>query len=225
MALRDLPVKTRTAVAKEREEPLPDFTIIPGSKRHLSERPLSPLHPSASCSSANGHLVYVRRKVEDSGRGGTRDDMEMAPSAKSSISHRDEMKRLSYEQEHSQEPKSSHFQSFSPCALGEPTTGFSSEELTCTAASTGGPAQAHSPSPSRVHWKERFLRLQTFLKACDQADQEEYIQMLRSLSSVARSKHAVELEKRAIHLLMEEGKELKRMQLLNVLGKISPNQA
>ncbi|CAA6663174.1 unnamed protein product [Spirodela intermedia] len=184
MALRDLPVKTRTAVAKEREEPLPDITIIPGSKRHLSERPLSPLHPSVSCSSPNGHLVYVRRKVEDSGRGGTRDDMEMAPSAKSSISHRDEMKRLSYEQEHSQEPKSSHFQSFLL-------------ELTCTAASTGGPAQAHSPSPSRVHWKERFLRLQTFLEACDQADQEEYIQ----------------------------SKELKRMQLLNVLGKISPNQA
>lgn len=187
MALMDLPGKTRAGVAKEREEPFPDFTTIPSSKRHLSERPLGPLHSSASCSSPNGHLVYVRRKVEDSGRGGTR-DMEMGPSAKSAISHRDKRKGLSAEQDHWQEPKSSYFQSFSSltaassrgtlvtCALGKPTTGFSSKELTCPMGSTGGPAQAQPTCPSRAHWKERFLRLQTFLRSCDQADQEEYIQ-------------------------------------------------
>ncbi|KAJ1702721.1 hypothetical protein LUZ63_002500 [Rhynchospora breviuscula] len=68
-------------------------------------------------------------------------------------------------------------------------------------------------------WKERFIRLQAFLKSCDQSNQEDYIRMLRSLSAVGRSKHAIELEKRAIHLLLEEGKELHRMKVLNVLGK------
>ncbi|KAJ4758951.1 integral membrane hemolysin-III-like protein [Rhynchospora pubera] len=68
-------------------------------------------------------------------------------------------------------------------------------------------------------WKARFIRLQAFLKSCDQSNQEDYIRMLRSLSAVGRSKHAIELEKRAIHLLLEEGKELHRMKVLNVLGK------
>ncbi|WOK98411.1 hypothetical protein Cni_G07122 [Canna indica] len=68
-------------------------------------------------------------------------------------------------------------------------------------------------------WKERFLQLQMFLKSCDQSSQEDYLQMLRSLSAAGRSMHAVELEKRAIHLLLEEDKELHRMKVLNILGK------
>lgn len=32
--------------------------------------------------------------------------------------------------------------------------------------------------------------------------------VLRSLSAVGRSRHAVELEKRAIHLLLEEGNQI-----------------
>ncbi|KAF3321655.1 hypothetical protein FCM35_KLT13871 [Carex littledalei] len=72
-------------------------------------------------------------------------------------------------------------------------------------------------------WKERFIRLQAYLKNCDQSNQEDYIRMLRSLSAGGRSKHAVDLEKRAIHLLLEEGKELHRMKVLNVLGKGAPS--
>ncbi|XP_078448410.1 uncharacterized protein LOC144716986 [Wolffia australiana] len=83
------------------------------------------------------------------------------------------------------------------------------------------PIQESSPvfSPStKIYWKERFLMLQKFLNQCDQSDQEEYIQTLRSASAAVRSKHAVDLEKRAIHLLLEEGKELSRMKMLNILG-------
>uniref|UniRef100_A0A0A9DPE0 Uncharacterized protein n=1 Tax=Arundo donax TaxID=35708 RepID=A0A0A9DPE0_ARUDO len=47
--------------------------------------------------------------------------------------------------------------------------------------------------------------------------------MLRSLSSVGRSKHAIELEKRAANLLVKEGKELQKMKVLNVLGRLVPN--
>ncbi|KAM3259577.1 hypothetical protein ACQJBY_051073 [Aegilops geniculata] len=69
-------------------------------------------------------------------------------------------------------------------------------------------------------WKARFLRLQAFLRNNEQSGQEEYIRMLQSLSSAGRSKHAIELEKRAVNLLIEEGKELQKMKALNVLGKL-----
>ncbi|VAI35558.1 unnamed protein product [Triticum turgidum subsp. durum] len=46
--------------------------------------------------------------------------------------------------------------------------------------------------------------------------------LLQSLSSAGRSKHAIELEKRAVNLLIEEGKELQKMKALNVLGKLPP---
>ncbi|KAL0366484.1 UNVERIFIED_CONTAM: hypothetical protein Sradi_3538500 [Sesamum radiatum] len=51
---------------------------------------------------------------------------------------------------------------------------------------------------------ERFIRLQKFLKQCDEANQREYTQMLLHLSPAELSKHAVELEKRAIQLTIEE---------------------
>ncbi|VAH24454.1 unnamed protein product [Triticum turgidum subsp. durum] len=73
------------------------------------------------------------------------------------------------------------------------------------------------------YWSERYDRLQTYLENCDRSPQEGYMRMLRSLSAAGRSMHAIELEKRAIHLLVEEGKELQRMKALNVLGKVSPN--
>ncbi|KAM7529514.1 hypothetical protein LguiB_032924 [Lonicera macranthoides] len=70
------------------------------------------------------------------------------------------------------------------------------------------------------HWSERFIRLQNYLKHCDNSNQEAYVQKVRSFTVEERSKHAVELEKRAINLLLEEGRELERMKVLNVLGKI-----
>ncbi|KQK24022.1 stress response protein NST1 [Brachypodium distachyon] len=82
---------------------------------------------------------------------------------------------------------------------------------------------AHRPSNQNAYWSERYNRLQTYLENCNQSSQEGYMQMLRSLSAAGRSMHAIELEKRAIHLLVEEGKELQRMKALNVLGKNSPN--
>ncbi|MCO5597608.1 hypothetical protein L7F22_051688 [Adiantum nelumboides] len=68
-------------------------------------------------------------------------------------------------------------------------------------------------------FQQRFKNLQVFLKQCDEADPNERLQGLRSLSTASRSGYAVELETRAIRLSLEEGKELKRMRLLNVLGR------
>ena len=81
----------------------------------------------------------------------------------------------------------------------------------------------HRSGNQNPYWSERYDRLQTYLENCDRSPQEGYMRMLRSLSAAGRSMHAIELEKRAIHLLVEEGKELQRMKVLNVLGKVSPN--
>ncbi|XP_076919537.1 uncharacterized protein LOC143580380 isoform X2 [Bidens hawaiensis] len=70
-------------------------------------------------------------------------------------------------------------------------------------------------------WADRFIRLQNFIKQCDSSDHRENIQLLVRLSPSELSKHAVELEKRAIQLTIEEGKEMQRMQALNILGKPS----
>ncbi|OEL14638.1 hypothetical protein BAE44_0024341 [Dichanthelium oligosanthes] len=72
-------------------------------------------------------------------------------------------------------------------------------------ATTLAPNRAHPPRSSNENRSDRFLRLQAFLRNNEQSGQEEYIRMLRSLSSVGRSKHAIELEKRAANLLIEEG--------------------
>lgn len=70
-------------------------------------------------------------------------------------------------------------------------------------------------------FQRRFKHLQEFLKQCDTSD-EYSLQAFRSLSAAAMSGSAVELETRAVWLSLEEGKELKRMKLLNVLGGKAP---
>ncbi|ERM96133.1 hypothetical protein AMTR_s00001p00025290 [Amborella trichopoda] len=77
-----------------------------------------------------------------------------------------------------------------------------------------GPQEA-----SLQNLKERLHRLEVILRQLDESKQEQYVQRLRSLPAVARSKHAVELERRVMSLMLEEGKEMKRMRVLNVFGK------
>ncbi|CAA2968590.1 Hypothetical predicted protein [Olea europaea subsp. europaea] len=102
------------------------------------------------------------------------------------------------------------------------------------------------------HWEERYCQLQNLLTIVDQPDQDDYVQsmtfnsnkaafdslhyiffnmdfshlnwiVLRSLSSVELSRHAVELEKRSIQLSLEEAKEMQRVHLFDVLGKHTKN--
>ncbi|XP_071742022.1 uncharacterized protein [Rutidosis leptorrhynchoides] len=73
-------------------------------------------------------------------------------------------------------------------------------------------------STSEEQRTDRFIRLQRYIKQCDGSNDRENIQLLMRLSPSELSRHAVELEKRAIQLTIEEGKEMKRIQALNVLG-------
>uniref|UniRef100_A0A0D9VFK2 Uncharacterized protein n=1 Tax=Leersia perrieri TaxID=77586 RepID=A0A0D9VFK2_9ORYZ len=112
-------------------------------------------------------------------------------------------------------------------------TGDKAKEITptvvlgdiCTHVVAVKEPSSSSSGSSNQDWKERFIKLQAFLRSNEQSGQEEYIRMLRSLSSVGRSKHAIELENRAVKLLIEEGKELQKMKVLNVLNKLSPADA
>lgn len=80
--------------------------------------------------------------------------------------------------------------------------------------------KAEADTKNMPPFQQRFKKLQAFLKQCDESDQMDCLQALRTLSASARSSHAVELETRAIRLSLEEGKEMDRMTLLNVLGHV-----
>ncbi|XP_071733034.1 uncharacterized protein [Rutidosis leptorrhynchoides] len=67
---------------------------------------------------------------------------------------------------------------------------------------------------------ERFIHLQNFIKQCDGSNNRENIELLMRLSPSELSRHAVDLEKRAIQLTIEEGKEMQRMQALNILESL-----
>ncbi|XP_042009799.1 uncharacterized protein LOC121758468 [Salvia splendens] len=69
---------------------------------------------------------------------------------------------------------------------------------------------------------ERFIHLQNSLKQYDEANQIDYTQTLMHLLPSELSKHAVELEKRAIQLTIEEGNEMQRMKAMNIFIKSSP---
>ncbi|OVA19566.1 hypothetical protein BVC80_9051g68 [Macleaya cordata] len=246
-ALRDLQNDNRIVVSKSLTSPpflkdrgpISDVNKVSGTKRPTTDGPTSPIcHQSPSNNGANGHFVYIRRKSEQElVKNNTCDNADKnvnGPQLRQIIHGEQETTR---QQTQVQGPKISCFPALAPMPMNSLLT-FSS----------GGPSVPHSlgkpvnvvstagmnhpTSTSEIlpvnpqgmsdqNWKERFPHLQTFLRNCDHSSQEEYIQMLKSLSSVGRSRHAVELEKRAIQLLLEEGKELHRMKVLNVLGKTS----
>ncbi|XP_021867275.1 uncharacterized protein [Spinacia oleracea] len=105
-----------------------------------------------------------------------------------------------------------------PLPLRNSNTKTGLEELTTQAV----PSAITSPAEGRIkkqNWEERYIQLQMYLKKLDQSSLEDHLQFLRSLSAVELSRHAVELEKQAIQLSLEQGKELQRVKALNVMGK------
>ncbi|RRT36498.1 hypothetical protein BHE74_00043513 [Ensete ventricosum] len=237
VALRELPNESKNKTNKPLLNSLPKDCLkglthesgkVVGSKRQQPDGPPSPSSnlPQVKVSPL-ANLVYTRRKLEtEQGKMGACVYIDHAESPELRKLSSNCTKRLNMQKELILEPKAtssmglafphSHGKSISRLAGPEP------QDSTIAAAECPFPADP----PHKVHnegWKDRFLRLQMFLKTCDQSHQEDYIQMLRSLSAIGRSRHAVELEKRAIYLLLEEGKELQRMKALNVLGKSQPN--
>ncbi|XP_027089447.1 uncharacterized protein LOC113783344 [Coffea eugenioides] len=155
------------------------------------------------------HLVYVRRKP---------DPPHLPPA--SSDPHQPPIPALDSE---SPPGKSVHhqYQSSSENISGpnQVSPGISSSMRTPPAPTKLTAIPAATPI---THWEnDPSCKLNNSLHKLDRSDQKDYIEMLRSLSSVELSKHAVELEKRSIQLSLEEAKELQRVQALDVLERYS----
>ncbi|PKA61114.1 hypothetical protein AXF42_Ash006010 [Apostasia shenzhenica] len=189
----DPPNETNNIASKPLEESphkdngsITGFAGFSGSKRKQLSSP-STLSPTQQpgYSVYNGHLVYVRRKLEAESSKVCADNVDCSESVNDGFT---EMKFPRDEHE-----KKSMASGDEICMCSPKNCIDSPKKLSI------------SPIEGEEYWKERFVRLQMFLKNCDQSNQEEYVQRLRSLSASGRNMHAVELEKRAIQLLLEEG--------------------
>ncbi|KAL6963605.1 hypothetical protein U1Q18_034616 [Sarracenia purpurea var. burkii] len=174
-----------------------DDVKLSGVERPAPECLFSSSHQSLVSNAANGQLVYVRRRSE----------VELA---KSSIFD-NSSNNVFYPQARNLGQQDESIEQNSQVK----------ESNICIPEVARIPM--HSSRMNNQQWEERYCQLQDSLKALDQTNQEDYVQMLRSLSSVELSRHAVELEKRSIQLSLEEAKEMQRVQLFDILRKYSKN--
>lgn len=200
-ALRDLQNDNRSAVPKplgishflKEIGRITDTIKVSGNKRQTPECPSSPGHQSPSNNNANGHLLYTRRKSNSElGKNSTCEITE-------SVVDCPPMRQLSHgelgtphQQMSMKEHKNSCFAAYAPIpmaslmtfssggptvslSMGKNNNGLSLAESNYPTISSGVPFLG-SPETSNQHWKERFLRLQAYLRTCDHSSQEEYIQ-------------------------------------------------
>nr|GME18875.1 uncharacterized protein LOC109147580 isoform X1 [Ipomoea batatas]GME18879.1 uncharacterized protein LOC109147580 isoform X1 [Ipomoea batatas] len=180
--------------------------------------------------SGNAHLVYVRRRPPDAelDKSTTCEDQRQ----QKRFGEQDEKVQQEVQMKESSNclskvleiPKASLVcylpmkpsagSSTEKCKNNYPLSNLSNLHTTCINHLLDTPKRA-----KLKEWEERYCRLQNLLNSLEQSKQEDYIQMLRSLSSVELSKHAVELEKRSIQLALEEAKEMRWVKVLDVLGK------
>lgn len=215
--LRDLQNDNKTVFSKpsgnfpslRETEPPKDSTQILGAKFPTPDRLLSPPRPQSPGSS---NLVYARRKSDA-------DPIKSRVSDKNHASDHKQLEQFSEKGAEIKDPKSDGVSAVGPIPANSTANSCGALLLNST------PKQDHQDLQvvRDQHWRDRFIQLQTFLKCFDNSNQEAYVQMIKSFTSEERSRHAVELEKRAIHLSLEEGREMQRMKALNVLGKSAPN--
>lgn len=170
VALRELPNESKNIITTPPRNNLPlkskgvspESTKIIGTKRQTPDNPTSPSTYQQSNTSANRHLVYVRRKLEnEQGKISTCTNVESVDSPESKIIRKDGKAEQNLQNDQRDEPKVASFPVLWP--------------LQNSMFTTGAPVQADPPRPSNQDWKERFIHLQIFLKNCDQSSQEDYI--------------------------------------------------
>ncbi|KZV55797.1 hypothetical protein F511_26614 [Dorcoceras hygrometricum] len=221
-ALRDVQNENAGLMTKQQDnflagvgKPNRDAVKVSGTKRLTPERPSSSQGlPSLTYNGMNENVMNARRRFElELGRGRLQKNVEIYSDSS----------QLRNTAQPSQEvpPKPAQMKDNSlkhmPVATSNnmtPITAFSSS-VPSVPNKQNNSTQAVKVSPEiprTVDIKstndqlrtERFIQLQKFLKQCDETNQRECMQMLLHLSPAELSKHAVELEKRAIQLTMEE---------------------
>ncbi|VFQ81468.1 unnamed protein product [Cuscuta campestris] len=236
IALRDVQNQNGSLITNHRDSSLllstkldSEGTRVCGNKRLTPERPSSPVcHLSLANNGANDHIINARRRIElELGRGRTQNDLEKYVESIPA-------KRVCQPQKEVH-PKANQLKenNVSNASITVPdniiSAGKSNNRL---------PRSAQADSAKLISDKSlsldfmvaddqqrtaRFARLQMLLKKCDESDYNDYIQMLLHLSPSELSRHAVDLEKRAIQLAIDEGKEINRGKTLNILGKSPPD--
>ncbi|KAL0365748.1 UNVERIFIED_CONTAM: hypothetical protein Sangu_0672400 [Sesamum angustifolium] len=205
---------------------------VSGTKRPIPECLQNP----AKSNAGSAHIVYVRRKPEPdlskSSACDAKSDAVDSPDLRKSTDHGDKTQQLMEMNEPaictsdvapSWKASSTRFsstrRSLSPSLGMSCNTNIASPEniehvhVNCPNPSSEDPVTANVKL-----WEERYRRLQSLLKMLDQSDQYEYVHLLRSLSSVELSRHAIELEKRSMKLSLEEAKEIERVGFIDVFG-------
>lgn len=242
--LRDVQNDNRSLLHRHTESEggsIADAIKTSGTKRLTPDCPQSPpCHQFFSSNGANDHLVYARRRFESElGKRRILDQPNKNADNLHSTQFCQNMQQIPQQQTQMKDRNAYCAPAFAPIplaslvtfAFGEPSVPLSmgkpSNELLDVESNylkvtSEVPHSVHSKETDDQQRKERFLRLQNVLKQCDEFDQNDYIQMLRSFSPSELSRHAIELEKRAIQLTVEEGKEIQRMKELNILGKSVP---
>lgn len=215
----------------ETSESVDEAVKISGTKRPIRSPPQS--------NGGSGHIVYVRRKPElelaKNNNFDAQTNTANSPDTKKSVNQDEATDQLTEKNEpvicvsdiaplhRASSPSfSSTRRSVSP-SLGVSSNISSPEKIKHSVANCIIPSQEDPEMVSVNLREEQYGRLQSLLKMLDQSDQYEYVQMLRSLSSVELSRHAVELEKRSIKLSLEEAKEMQRVRFVDVLGKYGKN--
>ncbi|KAL8521207.1 hypothetical protein ACS0TY_011663 [Phlomoides rotata] len=196
------------------------------------------LQGSPKINAASGHIVYVRRKPEiDLAKSNIRDTQSDAvdrPPSKKSVENETPQQLTEMNESVISVPDVAPLHRASSPSLSStrrsvsPSLGISGhisspENIEHVHHNCANPSSEDQIMVNVALWEEQFHRLQSFLKVLDQSDQYEYVQMLRSLSSVELSRHAVELENRSIKLSLEEAKEMQRVRFIDVLGKYGKN--
>lgn len=242
--LRDVQNDNRSLLHSHTESEggsIADAIKTSGTKRLTPDCPQSPpCHQFFSSNGANDHLVYARRRFESElGKRRILDQPNKNANNLHSTQFCQNMQQIPQQQTQMKDRNVYCAPAFAPIplaslvtfAFGEPSVPLSmgkpSNELLDVESNylkvtSEVPHSVPSKETDDQQRKERFLRLQKVLKQCDEFDQNDYIQMLRSFSPSELSRHAIELEKRAIQLTVEEGKEIQRMKELNILGKSVP---
>lgn len=217
--------------------PIASAIKISGTKRLTPEKP--PLYPSLPENGVDDHLVHTRRKFEsEPGKGRIQDHTVncLQPTSKYSCHKQQE---LTQQQTQMRESKmycapvvrSNQIASMStfprgvpsvPISLGKHENGLPFAESDYLTVKLEACESIDSMAIDDQQRIGRFLHLQKFLKQCDESSNRDYIQMLLNMSTAERSSHAVELEKRAIQLTVEEGIQMNRMKALNIFGKSGP---
>lgn len=205
-------------------------TRVCGNKRLTPERPSDPVcHLSLATNGANDHIINARRRIElELGRGRTQNDLEKYVESIPAKRVYQPQKELPLKPN---QPKENIVNNASSISMQDNilSAGKSNERVPWSAQ--GDSVKLVSVKSQSVEFMvandqqrtERFARLQMLLKKCDESNYSDYIQMLLHLSPSELSRHAVDLEKRAIQLAIDEGKEINRGKTLNILGKSPPD--